>query len=176
VVKTPRLSALNFQLPPPLPPPVLHGHLPDPGTYADLANHPTWQLAFTWLRDLSPDVALGEYQILGLHMFASVQEYSTLARHEARFESHEAHVDLQYTLSGGESIDWIPRPLLQPDDPFDHDVQFWLPPPEPVTTLAQTAGRFAIFFPADAHRPKVRLSGHDRVRKLVIKIHQRLLS
>ncbi|MBN9692319.1 MAG: YhcH/YjgK/YiaL family protein [Verrucomicrobia bacterium] len=155
---------------------MLHGHLTDPGTYAFLTAHPTWQQAFAWLHGLRSDIALGEYEILGRDMFASVQEYATLARHEARFESHEAHIDIQYTLKGVEGIDWIPRSALQPDGPFGNDVQFWLPPPEPVTTLAQSAGRFAIFFPSDAHRPKVRLPGHDRVRKLVIKIHQRLLT
>ncbi len=155
---------------------MLHGDLQDPGTYAALATHPTWHRAFAWLRDLKPDVALGDHEIIGRQMFAAVQEYATLARHEARFESHEAHVDLQFTLAGGEIIDWIPRGSLQPDGPFANDVQFWLPPPEPLTGLVQTAGRFAIFFPSDAHRPKVRLSGHDRVRKLVIKIHQQLLT
>lgn len=155
---------------------MLHGDLHDPGTYAALTAHPTWQRAFDWLRTLAPDVALGEVELQGRDLFAIIQEYPTLARHEARFESHEAHIDLQYTLSGGELIDWIPRGTLQPDGPFANDVQFWLPPPEPVTALIQTAHRFAIFFPSDAHRPKVRLAGHDRVRKLVIKVHQRLLT
>lgn len=154
---------------------MLHGYLQERGTYSALTLHPTWRRAFDWLRALDSAAPLGEQEILGRDLFVSIQEYPTLARHEARFESHEAYIDLQYTLAGGEGIDWIPRSALQPDGPFANDVQFWLPPPEPVTTLAQTAGRFAIFFPADAHRPKVRLPGHDHARKLVIKIHQCLL-
>jgi biofilm protein TabA len=155
---------------------MLHGSLSSPETYALLMGHPIWRQAFEWLQALPANPALGEYELRGRQLFASVQEYSTLARHEARFESHEQHVDLQYTIQGGEGIDWIPRDSLKADGLFANDVQFWLPPPEPVTTLAQTAGRFAVFFPVDAHRPKVRLAGHDQVRKLVIKINLGLLA
>jgi YhcH/YjgK/YiaL family protein len=154
---------------------MLHGSLNEPDTYALLTAHAVWRQAFDWILKLTTDAPLGETELRGREMFASLQEYPTLARHEARFESHETYVDLQFTLSGGEGIDWIPRRQLKPDGPFGKDVQFWLPPPEPLSALAQVAGRFAVFFPVDAHRPKVRLSGHDRVRKGVIKIHRNLI-
>lgn len=154
---------------------MLHGSFNEPDTYELLTIHPVWRRAFDWIGALPGEAPLGEVELAGRDLFASLQEYSTLARHEARFESHEAYVDLQFTLAGGETIEWAPRSELRADGPFANDVQFWLPPSDPVTALAQTPGRFAIFFPADAHRPKVRVAGHDRVRKGVIKIHQRLL-
>ncbi|HRI12992.1 MAG TPA: YhcH/YjgK/YiaL family protein [Verrucomicrobiota bacterium] len=154
---------------------MLHGSLAEPETYALLTVDSVWRRAFDWVLQLPADAPLGEVELQGREMFASIQEYPTLARHEARFESHQEHVDLQFTLFGGEAIEWMPRGQLGPDGPFANDVQFWLPPPDPITTLAQTAGRFAIFFPADAHRPKVRLTGHDRVRKGVIKIRRHLI-
>ena len=154
---------------------MLHGTLTVPDTYGPLDAHPVWRQALDWVRALPSEAPLGEVELQGRDMFVSLQEYPTRARHEARFESHRTYVDLQFTLSGGEAIDWIPRETLQPDGPFTGDVQFWLPPPEPFTVLALTAGRFAIFFPADAHRPQVRLTGYERVRKGVIKIHRRLL-
>lgn len=140
-----------------------------------LADHPVWRRALDWLRILPPDLALGTYELIGRDMFASVQEYETLDRAAARFESHREHVDLQYTISGTEAIDWCPRSELQPDGPFENDVQFWLPPVTPLATLVNSPGRFAIFYPGDAHRPKVRV-GAGRVRKLVIKIHLKLLA
>ena len=155
---------------------MLHGDLREPGSYAGLDSHPVWRQVFQWLRELPADAALGHYEIQGEQIYVSIQEYSTLARHEARFESHERYVDLQYTLSGLEGIDWAPRGSLTADGPFGNDVQFWLPPSEPVTTLCQSPGRFAIFHPVDAHRPKVRLGSQDRVRKLVVKIEKALLA
>ena len=154
---------------------MLHGHLDEPGSYALLTAHPVWNRVFQWLRALPADAALGHYEIQGEQIYVSIQEYSTLARHEARFESHERYVDLQYTLSGLEGIDWAPRGSLQAEGPFGNDVQFWLPASEPVTTLCQLPRCFAVFYPSDAHRPKVRLGTQDRVRKLVVKIEKELL-
>ena len=155
---------------------MLHGHLDEPESYALLAGHPVWNRVFQWLRALPADAALGHHEIQGEQIYVSIQEYATLTRHEARFESHERYVDLQYTLSGLEGIDWAPRSSLKPDGPFANDVQFWLPPSEPVTTLCQSPRRFAVFYPSDAHRPKVRLEGQDQVRKLVVKIERELLN
>jgi len=148
---------------------MIHGYLPNPGTYVGLERHPVWKSALDWLRSLPADLALGEYEIRGREQYVSVQEYATLPAAEARFESHEHYVDLQYTLGGAEAVDWLPRSELVPDGPFTRDVQFWLPPAKPLSQLVQTAGRFVIFFPEDAHRPKVAVPGHPQVRKLVIK-------
>lgn len=153
---------------------MLHASLSDLGTYEALLTHPTWRSALEWLRGIAPDIALGTHQIQGDQMFASVQEYETVGRDQARFESHREHVDLQYTIQGEEGIDWIPRSLLEPNGPFAKDVQFWLPPAGIYSTVVNTAGRFSIFYPEDAHRPKVRVAS-ERVRKLVIKVNVALL-
>jgi YhcH/YjgK/YiaL family protein len=86
-----------------------------------------------------------------------------------RFESHREHIDIQYTIAGIETIDWIPRDALSPDGPFGNDVQFWHPTDD-YTPITQAAGRFSIFFPSDAHRPKVIHGQAIRIRKVVIKI------
>jgi biofilm protein TabA len=156
---------------------MFHAALSDPDTYAGLiGSHPVWRECLEWLRNLKPDVALGNHPLRGDAMFASVQEYSTLPREEARFESHRAHVDLQYTLVGTEVIDWIPRNVLREEGPFANDVQFWQPPSNGFASIPNSAGRFCIFFPGDAHRPKVQEEAPRPVRKLVIKIRLELLS
>lgn len=152
-----------------------HGSLSEPGTSAQLEAHPVWKRAFDWLRTLHPDAPIETIELLGRDMWASIQEYDPVDRNEARFESHRDHVDLQFTLAGGEWIDWSPRCALKPEGPFENDVQFWLPPTDPVSSLAQTAGRFAVFHPEDAHRPKVAMAGHRNVRKLVIKIRRSMI-
>lgn len=153
---------------------MLHASLADPGTFETMLVHPVWSTAIGWLRALPTDIPTGKHEIIGKDMFASVMEYDTVPREAARFESHREHVDLQYTIGGTEGIDWCPRRELQPDGPFADDVQFWNPPAGPFTTIIACPGRFCVFYPDDAHRPKVRIvPGH--VRKLVIKVHTRLL-
>jgi biofilm protein TabA len=154
---------------------MLHASLNEPGTYESLLVHTTWLRAIEWLCAIPADIPLGTHRILGDQMFASVQEYETLSRAEARFESHQKHVDLQSTLIGEELIDWCPRSVLSPDGGFADDVQFWHSPTSPFSTLVNTPTRFSIFFPTDAHRPKVR-GGTSRVRKLVIKVDMALLN
>lgn len=154
---------------------MLHASLSDPGTYESLLVHPVWRQALGWLRALPADIPTGKHEILGKEMFASVMEYDTVSRDAARFESHREHVDLQYAISGTEGIDWCPRAELVPDGPFGDDVQFWLPPATPITTLESSPGRFSVFYPSDAHRPKVRIQS-VHVRKLVIKVHLKLLA
>ncbi len=154
---------------------MLHGSLSDPGTYETFLVHPVWTKALGWLRALPADIPTGKHEIIGEDMFASVMEYDTVPREAARFESHREHVDLQYAIAGTEGIDWCPRAELQADGPFADDVQFWLPPVTPVTTLESSPGRFSVFYPCDAHRPKVRIRSFQ-VRKLVIKVAIRLLT
>ena len=153
---------------------MLHGSLLDFGTYAAFTGHPVWQTALGWLRSLPRDIADGTYEISGPEMRASVQSYETQARELCRFESHVDFIDIQFTISGVEGIDWSPRSLLEKEGAFGNDVQFWRPPADGYTTLLQSAGRFAVFFPEDAHRPKVQSGQSAPVKKVVIKIHRSL--
>jgi biofilm protein TabA len=156
---------------------MLHATLSDPGTWMPLlGHHRVWNRSLEWLKGLTPETPLGTYHIDGPKWYASVQTYETLPSSECRFESHEEHIDIQYTIVGSEVIDWIERASLQPDGPFANDVQFWQAPEESkVSHVTNEAGRFSVFFPSDAHRPKGRDPRFPDVRKVVIKIHRSLL-
>lgn len=155
---------------------MLQGKLSDTGTYDTLLSaSPAWSRALEWLRTVTPATPLGTHELDGARMFASVQEYQTQARSACRFESHRDHVDIQYTIVGRETIDWIDRGCLAEEGPFENDVQFWKPPESGFSALDQSEGRFSIFFPADAHRPKVAVDAPAHIRKVVVKIHRSLL-
>ena len=154
---------------------MLHASLADRGTYDTLLLRPAWLRALEWLREMPVGIPLGKHETIGEGMFASVMEYETVPREAARFESHREHVDLQYTISGSEGIDGCPRAELETDGPFADDVQFWLPPTARFATFVNSPGRFSVFYPGDAHRPKVRVDA-GRVRKLVIKVDVKLLA
>ncbi len=157
---------------------MLHASLNDPKTYAPFLTHPTWNKALEWLRAMPTHIPLGRHDILGDDMFVSVQEYATLPPEQCEFESHRKYIDIQYTIEGAEAIDWCPQSSLRAKGEFDvpKDLQSWLTPAGAVTRLANHYGQFAIFLSADAHRPKVKCPGHDRVRKLVIKVSTNLFT
>lgn len=155
---------------------MIYGHLDSPAAYSFLLGNEAWRMAFDWLKKLPPDIREGIHPILGDKLWANVHGYQTLPRAECRFESHQRHVDLQYCIKGGELIDWQLVPRLTPAGPFDepNDVQFYQPA-ETQTVLQMLPGAFGIFFPDDAHRPKVADGWNQRVAKLVIKVSCELL-
>lgn len=149
---------------------MLHASLGSQETWSPfLRSSPVWTRCLDWLKTLTPETPLGNHELDGPSLYASVQEYTTQGRELCRFESHREHIDIQYTIAGIETIDWIPREALSPDGPFGNDVQFWHPAAD-YTPITQAAGRFSIFFPGDAHRPKVIHGQPAHVRKVVIKI------
>ena len=155
---------------------MLHASLHSPETYEPfLKKHPVWTRCLEWLKTLTPETPLGRYELEKDLIFGMVQAYTTLPREQCRFESHREYVDLQYTIQGEEIIDWIDRDSLFPESHFENDVQFWKSPEGPCTALLQTPGRLAIFYPADAHRPKVTARDAGVVKKVVIKISIQVL-
>jgi len=86
----------------------------------------------------------------------------------AKFECHNAHIDIQYCISGVENIGWKPRETcLHPNGDYnpDKDVQFFNDAPDMYFQLQP--GQFAIFFPEDVHAPMI---GSGVIKKLVIKV------
>lgn len=128
--------------------------------------------SLTWLRGLPATPEIGRYELdetTGL--YAMVMRYDTVPAEESRYESHRRAVDLQYTISGGEGIEWAHSDELSADGEYDvdRDLQFYLPS-ESGAFVKNLPGYFSIYAPTDAHRPKVRIPGHKDVFKAVVKI------
>lgn len=127
--------------------------------------------AVAWIRNLPADPPEGRFVLDGDNMYAIVVRYATGAPAESRYETHRKYVDLQYTLTGSEAIDWAPRATLAKDGDYDaeKDLLFHQPGPALVSVI-KAAGFFSIYTPVDAHRPKIRVEGFESVFKLVVKI------
>ncbi|AOS45899.1 Toxin-antitoxin biofilm protein TabA [Lacunisphaera limnophila] len=156
---------------------MIHGKLNTPESHAFLLDNPAWKLAFDWLHTVTPATPLGITQLQGEDIYVNVMTYQTLPAEQCRYETHRKYVDLQYTITGAEMIDWLDRSELLPDGGFDEakDLQFY----QPVPTLSRVhmlPGCFAIFYPTDAHRPKVSDTRHGEVFKLVVKMNLKLVS
>jgi YhcH/YjgK/YiaL family protein len=131
--------------------------------------HPGFATAFdvATSRDLGA-LAPGRHLIDGDRLYLSIDHTEGRGRLGARLESHRRYIDIQLTIAGDEEIGW--RPLSQcraPAAPFDEprDIRFYNDAPD--SWLAVPAGRFAIFFPEDAHAP---LGGTGLLRKAIFKI------
>ena len=131
--------------------------------------HPAFPRAFEFLRttDLAA-LAPGRHAIDGDRIYLSIDHVSGRGQTDARLECHRRHIDVQLTIEGDERIGWAPlASCVTPDGLFDaaRDVGFFAD--TPATWLAVPPGRFAVFFPADAHAP---LAGTGGVKKAIVKI------
>ncbi len=112
----------------------------------------------------------GRYDIDGDNAFALVQEYQTIPREQGKWECHRKYIDIQYISEGMEQIGFGDTNKMEPLSEYDpdHDLAFLKGEGEFVTL---TKGCFGIFFPSDAHQPKVApgdLPGP--VKKVVVKV------
>jgi YhcH/YjgK/YiaL family protein len=123
-------------------------------------------LATTDFTDIEP----GRYELDGTNLFVLVQKYDTLPKDQGKWECHRKYIDIQYIAEGIEQIGFsnISNMKITTEYNPDKDVAF-LSGDGDVVTL--TKGSYGIFFPDDAHQPK--LAPDDRpgaVKKVVIKI------
>lgn len=143
----------------------------------DLANsavyeklHPLFPQAFAWLRQVVAQAELpeGGIEIDGRRIHAGMTRRNGKPADEARVETHRRYIDIQYVVEGVDRIGWMPvsdcrGPLGYNDT---KDVEFHEDRPDFWFDLA--AGRFAVFFPHDAHAP---MANEGRpIAKIVIKV------
>ena len=156
---------------------MIYGHLQHPDAYAHLLANPVWKEAFDWLRALRPTVQPGTHPLRDKAMYVSIQDCETLPRERCPYESHRHHLDIQYCIAGGEVIECELVSRLEPDAGYDavNDIQFYRQA-NGQTALHLLPGDFAIFYPSDAHRPRVTDGVSPRVLKAVVKVNLSLLT
>jgi YhcH/YjgK/YiaL family protein len=135
-------------------------------------NRERWDNAFNYLK--STDLSKLEpkrYDIDGNNLYALVSEYVTKNEEDAKFETHQKYIDIQYVISGAEQMSIAPmsmkNEILTPYD-ATKDVEFMT-----VTkSSSYNAGpdRFFVFFPSDIHRPSVKIGENSQVKKIVLKL------
>jgi YhcH/YjgK/YiaL family protein len=134
----------------------------------------TWGLdrfrrAFEYLETLDANVADGTYRLDEDDLYCMIQAYETTPKEGHEFEAHRNYADIQYMLSGEESILWAPQPTLTVTKPYKPDIEFYSLTSEPID-LILTPGRFALLLPGDAHAPCIAHGAPGKVRKAVVKV------
>ncbi len=109
----------------------------------------------------------GKYEITGDRVYAIVERRPGRLVTEGRLEGHRKYIDVQYVISGEESMGWSPREGLEPAVAYDEarDLEFFAGQPESMVRVPP--GSFAVFLPTDAHLPLV---GDGPIHKVVVKI------
>lgn len=134
------------------------------------AIHPRFERAFQFIRQELPTAPDGKGDIAeGLKSIINTAPGKTAEASLSKFECHNHNIDIQYCISGVETIGWRPRSsCTQPNGGFseEKDVQFYHDAPH--TFFQLQPGQFAIFFPEDVHAPMI---GEGEIRKLVVKVN-----
>ncbi len=109
----------------------------------------------------------GKYEIAGDRVFAIVDRTQGRKVEDAELEGHRKYIDIQYVISGEESMGWAPREGLVNSVDYDaeKDLEFFAGEPESIVRVP--AGSFAVFLPSDAHLP---LIGEGPIHKVIIKV------
>jgi biofilm protein TabA len=132
------------------------------------------QQALAWLQAncSNPDLP-ARIEIDGKAIYAMVQEYETAAAGGlVKCEAHRAYLDIQYIATGEEMMGWAALDTLQNPTAYnpDKDVLFGEVAAAALTPVQVRAGQAAIFFPEDAHAPKLAVGAPCAVRKIVVKV------
>lgn len=90
---------------------------------------------------------------------------------DTSWECHRAYIDIQYMLTEGEQIAVCPMEQVDGWSEYVEDGDYALSK-EGVeyAMLPMGRGRFAVFFPQDAHRPTKAPGEWEKVKKVVIKV------
>jgi biofilm protein TabA len=129
--------------------------------------------AFEYLARLDPaSVTPGRTPIVGDEVYAVASKYTTKAVETARLEAHRKFLDVQYLVSGQETMGFLPSAegltVLTPYN-ADKDVEFFAVP-SGYSPLSIRAGQFALFRTGEAHMPGCHLDGPHDVVKVVVKV------
>jgi YhcH/YjgK/YiaL family protein len=135
--------------------------------------HPLFARAFDYLRTFDRTTPDGKVVLDPDKLVALPQSYATAPAAGKRFEAHRRFIDIQFILEGEEiiehaPIEWLPEVTEPYSD--ERDVMFFRDPAACSRTLLR-AGDFAVYFPADGHKPCCQAgTSPAAVRKVVMKI------
>jgi biofilm protein TabA len=112
---------------------------------------------------------LGKTVIDADNVIVNINEYNTKSPNDCKWEAHKTFADIQMLISGEELIGFAPIETLTITETYDQtkDILFLEGKGE---YLNMQPGKFAIFFPHDAHQPCVVNKTTLAVRKMVVKV------
>jgi YhcH/YjgK/YiaL family protein len=110
------------------------------------------------------------YELDGENLFALIQKYNTVSKEQGKLECHRNYIDIQYIAEGTEQIGVTTVDSMKVITEYNPEIDVaFLSGEGNYVTLAKSF--YCIFFPQDAHQPKVALGNAPAlVKKVVMKI------
>ena len=129
-----------------------------------------FQKAFEFLKNADfSSIDKDLIEIDGKNIYAMIQKYDTRKPKDAKWETHQKYIDLQYMISGAENIGFVLSDYLDITEEYDEVKDFeFLDGMGDYVQLNE--GEFVIFFPTDAHMPRLKIKNIETVQKVVIKV------
>lgn len=149
---------------------MIHDKIERLGKYMDKADFEKIKM---FLEQVNPDMEERRYEIDGVCIFANVESYDTKNPDDCRIEAHDKYIDIQAGITGAERIGVYRRHNLEEIDEYDSEkdvIHFNMETAVEVAHTTNSAGYFTLLFPEEAHSPKQKVEGCERVKKFVIKI------
>lgn len=123
----------------------------------------------TDLENLAP----GKYEIDGKNVYANVTEYTTIPWEEAKYESHHDYTDIQYMITGTETMTYAPVDALNVTVPYNEEKDCVLyDNANSGLKVVVGAGEYMIFNPWDGHKPKAADGEPAPIKKVIVKIKE----
>ena len=102
-------------------------------------------------------------------IFYIAAEYETKPETEAKCESHQKYLDIQFIREGSEIIGYKHIDNLQPSTEYDSERDIILYSGS-TDAIVMNAGSFMILYPEDGHRPGVQIMQPSAIKKIVVKV------
>jgi len=112
----------------------------------------------------------GRYELQGNDLYVLVQKYETVPKEQGKWECHQKYIDIQYIAKGVEQIGYANVEQMSVKTEYNPEKDICILDGKG-DYLTLTEGSYGIFFPADAHQPKVapdNITG--QVTKVVVKV------
>ena len=128
-------------------------------------------LVFLRRQDI-PGLPDGKAEVDGDRVYAIIQRYETIKTDAPKFEFHRKYIDIQFIVSGEETIGWAPVESMTITEAYnaDKDICFGKVAAGKWTPVRLHAGQLTVLRPEDGHAPKLACGTPSPVMKIVVKI------
>lgn len=112
----------------------------------------------------------GRIELDGSNLFVLVQAYDSIPKEQGKWECHRNYIDIQYIADGVEQIGCNSTVKMTVKTPYNPEKDIEILEGEgDYVTLSK--GSYGIFFPEDAHQPKIAPGNvPGPVKKIVVKV------
>lgn len=146
---------------------MIYDTIQNAGLYIGISKHLDLALAYM-MKSIFSGLAAGRYDVDGDNVYLMIQQSALRRFEDTVWEAHRNYMDIQLAFTAGETIAFVPVADVAGWGSYNADTDCRCSHSAAHGIfLAMKPGRFAAFFPNDAHRP---LIGEGNIHKAVIKV------